>query len=132
MDHNTSTTAAAIQAQRQASEHTAVSRNTSTTDRKAPQQKGGSSKRDEVVDMIKNKRRAKGLFRRLSITENEATIDILNEVIAEQKDEMAAAKAEHQKKLEAATEALLVLQSQGVNEREFTALLEEAKKNISG
>ena len=91
-----------------------------------------SNKRDEVLEVLKNKRRATAAFQRLSIEDNEALVPLLREVIEKQKADLAAAEAEHQKKLEAATEALMHLQSQGIDEREMASLLEEAKKNMPG
>lgn len=92
----------------------------------------GSTKRDEVLDILKNKRKAAALFKRLTLDDNKAIIELLGEVIETQRKEIAAAEAEHQKKLEAATEALMHLHKQGVSDREFVALLDEAKKKISG
>lgn len=91
-----------------------------------------SSKRDVILDALRNKRRATAAFQRLSIEDNEALVPLLREVIEKQKADLAAAEAEHQKKLEAATEALMHLQSQGIDEREMASLLEEAKKNMPG
>lgn len=101
-------------------------------ERQPASRKRGSTKRDEVLEIMRNKRKATALFKRLSVAENEGLQVLLDEVIEQQKEEIAAAEAEHQKKLDAATEALRHLQRQGISEREFAALLDEAKKHISG
>lgn len=92
----------------------------------------GSAKRDEVIDILRNKRKAGALFRRMTREDNEATYELLGDVIQAQKDEEAAAAAEHQKKLAAAKEALRHLQQQGVDQKEIALLLEEARKEVSG
>lgn len=92
----------------------------------------GSAKRDEMIDILRNKRKAGALFRRMTREDNEATYELLGDVIQAQKDEEAAAAAEHQKKLAAAREALRHLQQQGVDQKEIALLLEEARKEVSG